>query len=57
MEVVLPNVAHPQGKLAIAKALEIDPHSGEAAQPGVALAVLRLGFSPPARRNLGTRSN
>jgi TolB-like protein/DNA-binding winged helix-turn-helix (wHTH) protein/Tfp pilus assembly protein PilF len=30
MEVILPNVAHPQGKLAIAKALEIDPHSGEA---------------------------
>ncbi len=30
MEVVLPNVAHPQGKLAIAKALQIDPYSGEA---------------------------
>ena len=30
MEVVLPNVAYPQGNLAIAKALEIDPHSGEA---------------------------
>lgn len=30
MEVILPNVAHPQGKLAVAKALEIDPHSGEA---------------------------
>ena len=30
MEVVLPKVAYPQGNLAIAKALEIDPHSGEA---------------------------
>jgi TolB-like protein/DNA-binding winged helix-turn-helix (wHTH) protein/Tfp pilus assembly protein PilF len=30
MEVILPKVAHPQGKLAIAKALEIDPRSGEA---------------------------
>ena len=30
LEFVLPSVAHPQGKLAIAKALEIDPHSGEA---------------------------
>jgi TolB-like protein/DNA-binding winged helix-turn-helix (wHTH) protein/Tfp pilus assembly protein PilF len=30
MEVVLPKVAFPQGNLAIAKALEIDPHSGEA---------------------------
>ena len=30
LELVLPEVAHPQGKLAIAKALEIDPHSGEA---------------------------
>jgi TolB-like protein/DNA-binding winged helix-turn-helix (wHTH) protein/Flp pilus assembly protein TadD len=29
-EVVLPKVAYPQGNLAIAKALEIDPHSGEA---------------------------
>jgi serine/threonine protein kinase/TolB-like protein/Tfp pilus assembly protein PilF len=30
MEVVLPKVAFPQSNLAIAKALEIDPHSGEA---------------------------
>jgi TolB-like protein/DNA-binding winged helix-turn-helix (wHTH) protein len=30
MEIVLPKVAHPEGKTAIAKALEIDPHSGEA---------------------------
>jgi TolB-like protein/DNA-binding winged helix-turn-helix (wHTH) protein/Tfp pilus assembly protein PilF len=30
LEFVLPSVAHPQGKLAIAKALEIDTHSGEA---------------------------
>ena len=29
-EVVPPKVAYPQGNLAIAKALEIDPHSGEA---------------------------
>jgi len=30
MEIVLPELAHPQGKLAIAKALEIDPQSAEA---------------------------
>ena len=30
IEIMLPNVAHPLGKQAIAKALEIDPYSGDA---------------------------